>query len=279
MLGALAQVREVIVLRPVDSLKVALPAGLYALQNNLVFFGVSNLSVPVFQVTNQLKVFTTAILSVILLQRSLNGRKWLALCLLFVGISLVQLDVVGYGRSAPITSSSPSSASSPSSSSSSSGPEQRPVLGTVAVVISAFTSGFAGVYFEKMLKGSTASVWLRNVQLGLAGTVFGLIIAYVNDGAAMADRGFFAGWSTLATVIVMDHALGGLIIAVAIKYADNILKTFAMSLSIIVSSVLSIFIFGFSVSFVFAAGTALVLSSTFMYEQPTVSASAPTLPR
>ena len=279
MLGALAQVHEVIVLRPVDSLKVALPAGLYALQNNLVFFGVSNLSVPVFQVTNQLKVFTTAILSVILLQRSLNGRKWLALCLLFVGISLVQLDVVGYGRSAPITSSSPSSASSPSSSSSSSGPEQRPVLGTVAVVISAFTSGFAGVYFEKMLKGSTASVWLRNVQLGLAGTVFGLIIAYVNDGAAMADRGFFAGWSTLATVIVMDHALGGLIIAVAIKYADNILKTFAMSLSIIVSSVLSIFIFGFSVSFVFAAGTALVLSSTFMYEQPTVSASAPTLPR
>ncbi|TTF87017.1 UDP-galactose translocator [Bagarius yarrelli] len=33
--------------------------------------------------------------------------------------------------------------------------------GLVAVVVSCLSSGFAGVYFEKILKGSSASLWLR----------------------------------------------------------------------------------------------------------------------
>jgi len=38
------------------------------------------------------------------------------------------------------------------------------------------------------------------------------------------------------------QALGGLVIAVVIKYADNILKGFATSLSIIVSTLISYFL-------------------------------------
>lgn len=50
---------------------------------------------------------------------------------------------------------------------------QNAMVGMVAVITSCLMSGFAGVYFEKILKGSKQSVWLRNVQLGFLGTLLG----------------------------------------------------------------------------------------------------------
>lgn len=40
------------------------------------------------------------------------------------------------------------------------------VVGLVAVLVACCSSGFAGVYFEKILKESKQSVWVRNIQLG-----------------------------------------------------------------------------------------------------------------
>ena len=42
------------------------------------------------------------------------------------------------------------------------------LIGLVAVLIACFSSGFAGVYFEKLLKGSKVSLWMRNVVLGMS---------------------------------------------------------------------------------------------------------------
>lgn len=58
---------------------------------------------------------------------------------------------------------------------------------------------------------------------------------------------------------------GGLLVAVVVKYADNILKGFACSLAIIITCVLSIFFFGFQLSFQFTVGAALVIGSIFLY--------------
>ena len=41
------------------------------------------------------------------------------------------------------------------------GGNKNAVLGVSAVLAAAATSGFAGVYFEKVLKGSDMSVWVR----------------------------------------------------------------------------------------------------------------------
>ena len=40
------------------------------------------------------------------------------------------------------------------------------LIGFGAVLMSTLTSGFAGVYFEKILKTGPTSVWIRNIQLG-----------------------------------------------------------------------------------------------------------------
>lgn len=41
------------------------------------------------------------------------------------------------------------------------------LIGVLAVLFACFSSGFAGVYFEKILKETKQSVWIRNIQLGL----------------------------------------------------------------------------------------------------------------
>lgn len=145
---------------------------------------------------------------------------------------------------------------------------QNYVVGLVAVVISCLSSGFAGVYFEKILKGSAASVWVRNVQLGIFGTALGLLGLWWNDGAAVAERGFLFGYTGMVWCVIFNQAFGGLLVAVVVKYADNILKGFATSFSIVVSTVMSIYLFGFHVDLLFTVGAGLVIGAVYMYSLP-----------
>jgi len=53
-----------------------------------------------------------------------------------------------------------------------------------------------------------------------------------------------------------------------IKYADNILKGFATSLSIILSSFLSVFLFDYEITLMFTFGGALVIGAVYLYSLP-----------
>jgi len=71
-------------------------------------------------------------------------------------------------------------------------------------------------------------------------------------------------------MVVLNQALGGLVVAVVVKYADSILKGFAMSISIIINSFISILFFNFETHIIFVVGTMLVLSSVYMWRLPDV---------
>jgi solute carrier family 35 (UDP-sugar transporter), member A1/2/3 len=140
-----------------DAWKLSIPALLYVLQNNLQYIAVSNLDVPTFQVTNQMKILTTAGFSVPLLHRKLSKRKWASLALLAIGVGIVQIQ-------AAVASPETSPTVLPSSNVYSQGGDTvdpvlpsastlRPLTGFLAVSAACFTSGLAGVYFEMVLKG------------------------------------------------------------------------------------------------------------------------------
>lgn len=59
---------------------------------------------------------------------------------------------------------------------------QSRTIGFVAVLISCLSSGFAGVYFEKILKGSSISLWLRNMQLGIFAAILAFAGMMIKDG-------------------------------------------------------------------------------------------------
>jgi len=118
------------------------------------------------QVTYQLKLLTTALFSVVMLRKQLSIFQWLSLVVLFAGVAIVQLQPQKSGSrnvSAELK-------------------EQSPALGLAAVLAACVMSGFASVYFEKLLKHTAPSIYLRNIQLGMIGIVFGLFAAFYNDG-------------------------------------------------------------------------------------------------
>ena len=79
--------------------------------------------------------------------------------------------------------------------------------GLVAVVTACCTSGFAGVYFEKILKGAKVSVWMRNIQLGLFSVALGLGGCIYNDYgriSAPSDEGggFFQNYTMVTWFVI-----------------------------------------------------------------------------
>lgn len=150
------------------------------------------------------------------------------------------------------------------------------LMGLLAVLVACFSSGFAGVYFEKILKESKQNVWVRNIQLGLFGLIFGLGGVFVCDGERVHENGLFQGYSGLTWTVVALQALGGLVIAAVITYADNILKGFATSISIILSTFISYFLLDdFDPTSVFFLGAMLVIAATFLYGYESKSAVNP----
>lgn len=51
-----------------------------------------------------------------------------------------------------------------------------------------------------------------------------LSIFFIQDGAGISEKGFFWGYDSFVWFTVIQNALGGLLVAVVVKYADNILK-------------------------------------------------------
>jgi len=251
-----------------DAWKLSIPAILYVVQNSLQFVAISNLPVASFQVTYQMKILTTAAFSVVLLRKKLTGVKWLALLFLAVGVGIVQIQTStgsSVGRSTGVGSAHEFHH------------VMSPLKGFGAVTAACFTSGLAGVYFEMVLKGSKADLWVRNVQLSLFSLIPALLpILYAPTPPGYEHRSFldihlrhfgFWAWATVGIQV-----FGGLVTAVVIKYSDNILKGFATSLSIVLSFLASVALFDFRISGSFVLGAGVVLCATWMYNQPAKAA-------
>ena len=90
-------------------------------------------------------------------------------------------------------------------------------------------------------------MWMRNIQLSILAIPLGVLVCATKHGQGIAEHGFFHGYDLFVVYLVALNATGGLLVAVVVKYADNILKGFACSLAIIISCIVSVFAFGFQV--------------------------------
>jgi UDP-galactose transporter len=230
-----------------DSWKLAIPAALYTFQNSLQYIAVSNLDAATFQVTYQLKILTTAIFSVTMLRRKLSAKQWLSLVILMVGVAIVTVFTSNPPASAP---SHKHMARSLKSTRVPIIPPMNAAIGLMAVITACATSGLAGVYFEKVLKDSAkVTLWVRNMQMSFYSLFPALFIGCIlKDGREIQTIGFFAGYNNVVWAAIICQAVGGLLVALVVNYADNIAKNFATSISIILSFFASVWLFDFKIT-------------------------------
>ncbi|PIO66786.1 UDP-galactose transporter [Teladorsagia circumcincta] len=194
--------------KKMETLKVCIPAFAYAIQNNLYYIALANIDATTYTVTYQLRILTTALLSVLMLGKEISRCQWGALTLSGYGVILVQMDVTP-------------------SNSTNSIPSASKFVGVMATIGMCWTSAFAGVYFEKMLKNVNSNMWIQNIRLSLMTLVFATFTMWSSDGQKIMER-----WTSLVWTMTIAAATSGIVVSAVMKYADNVKKTYCQTLAI-----------------------------------------------
>lgn len=246
-----------VVKRPREIGKLTIPAATYIVQNSLLFVALRHLDAATYSVCYQTKILTTALFSTLLLNKQLSPAKWSALILLAIGVALAKLS--DWSADDMTVTPHPSQGKER---------EQSRLLGFVCVMAASFTSGFAGVYFEKVLKGSKTSLWIRNIQMGIPSIALAVVVVLYRDLGTIATSGFFFGYNARVAGVIFLQAMGGLVVAVVVRYADNIRKAFAAAVSIITSCIMSMLLFNFHPNRRFMLGVSCVCTAVYIYSRP-----------
>ena len=220
----------IVVTQIYDQPLLFVPSLLYVIQNNLLFYGAKRLSPVVYVVCTQMKILTTAFMSVVILRTQLTSEQYSLLVLLTIGVIIVQ----GQGKSGMSRSTSNDTENS--------------TIGVLAVLLACLTSGTAGVLLEKIFKSRTTgrqtafshTVWARNVQLSLISIPFAVLGVLGQDASILFPGNVFRGYDEFVWGVVALQAIGGLLIAYIMKFSNNILKCLAIAISICCCAVYSI---------------------------------------
>ena len=122
-----------------------------------------------------------------------------------------------------------------------------------------------------VLKSSRASIWLRNIQLAFIGIFIAGANCLINDYDGIFNTpdgklGFFRGYNNIVWGVITFQVAGGLIVAMVVKFADNIIKNFATSFSILLSAMVSAYLFNdVQVNFFFVLGASTVMGATYVF--------------
>ena len=231
--------------------------------NILSYVALRNISASLFTICAQLKILTTATFSCVILKRKYSMVKWRALLTLMIGVCIFSEHI---WNDPDIKIST--------------GNRRNMILGTLAVLTEITLSGFASIYFEKVIKTDSdqLNIWERNFQLAFGS--FPVYLTFICMDVN-SDVGLFGGWTWVTFFLAMIGASGGLLVALSIKYGDSILKTLATTGSIVLSSILDhVWLGGPLTPVMMLAGCIVILAIfdyTFDPSQPPLQKKSPPL--
>ncbi|KAJ8498738.1 hypothetical protein OPV22_009290 [Ensete ventricosum] len=219
-----------------------IPAILYLIKNLLQYYIFAYVDAPAYQILKNLNIISTGVLYRIILKKKLSKIQWAAFILLCAGCTTAQLN------------------------STSDRVLQTPVQGWVMAIVMALLSGFAGVYTEAIIKKRPSrNINVQNFWLYVFGMIFNLVAICIQDYDEVMNKGFFHGYSFITVCMVLNHALSGIAVSMVMKYADNIVKVYSTSVAMLLTAVVSVFLFGFHLSLAFFLGSMVVSVSVYLH--------------
>lgn len=219
-----------------------IPAALYLVKNLLQYYIFAYVDAPSYQILKNFNIISTGVLYRVILKRKLSEIQWAAFILLCAGCTTAQLNA------------------------SSDHVLQTPLQGWVMAIVMALLSGFAGVYTEAIIKKRPSrNINVQNFWLYVFGMIFNIVAICVQDFNEVSTKGFFHGYSFITVCMILNHALSGIAVSMVMKYADNIVKVYSTSVAMLLTAIVSVFLFGFHLSLAFFLGSTVVSVSIYLH--------------
>nr|XP_023689650.1 probable UDP-sugar transporter protein SLC35A4 [Paramormyrops kingsleyae] len=226
----------------------ALPALLYALNNNLVVLMQAHMDPSTFQVLSNLKIAFTALLYCVCLRKRLRPSQWLALSLLMGAGMCHSYNNLELGA--------------PSEEGVNKINLHISAWGLLLVLSYCLISGLAAVYTELILKTQKLPLSLQNLFL----YTFGVAVNGVAHlSGAGGELGFLEGYSLTVWAIVAGQAANGLLMSVVMKHGSSITRLFIISCSMLVNTALSWAVLGLQLTPLFALAALLIGLAIHLY--------------
>ncbi|KAH8484942.1 hypothetical protein H0E87_026633 [Populus deltoides] len=226
-----------------DEVKVyPIPAALYLVKNLLQYYIFAYVNAPGYQILKNLNIISTGVLYRIILKRKLSEVQWAGFILLCAGCTTAQLNPT------------------------SDHVLETPLQGWMMAIVMALLSGFAGVYTEAIIKKRPSrNINVQNFWLYVFGMIFNALAIVTQDFDAVVNKGFFYGYSLITTLMILNHALSGIAVSMVMKFADNIVKVYSTSVAMLLTAVVSVFLFDFHLSLAFFLGSTVVSVSVYLH--------------
>lgn len=234
-----------------NSFMYAIPATLYAVDNNLFFVVLRLVTPATLHLLANIKIVFVALLFRFALRRAVNRVQWAALLLLIVGLIVARLDdphatsavsasATRSGAFIVANASAASSASPPNSALStlapsalSTGSVQQPsqfsaiTQGFLLVVLMTACSSVANIALEHLYKTHRQHMLLQQFQLYLYGVALNLACLLAYDYHTIATEGVLRGFNAFVWAVVAASSFTGIAVSFVLKYSDNIGNVFA----------------------------------------------------
>ncbi|KAK9068337.1 hypothetical protein SSX86_012448 [Deinandra increscens subsp. villosa] len=187
------------------------------------------------------------------LKRKLSNLQWMAIVLLAIGTTTSQVKGCGEASCDSLFSS--------------------PIQGYMLGVLSACLSALAGVYTEFLMKKNNDTLYWQNVQLYTFGAIFNMGRLLLDDFRGGFENGpwwerLFSGYTITTWLVVLNLGSTGLLVSWLMKYADNIVKVYSTSMAMLLTMVLSVFLFTFRPTLQLLLGIIICIMSLHMYFAP-----------
>lgn len=228
----------------------AIPAVLYALNNNLVVHMQAYMDPSSYQVLSNLKIASTAILYSFCLDRRLTFRQWFALGLLMTAGVCHSYSSLDWEESEANGDANDQSRL------------HITAWGLFLIFIYCCASGLAAVYTEMVLKRQKLPLSLQNLYL----YVFGVALNLASSFSAIANgRGFLEGYGFVVWVIIAGQAVNGLLMSVVLKHGSGITRLFVISCSMLVNALMSWAMLGLQLTPIFSLPVTMIGLAAYLY--------------
>ncbi|KAB2609686.1 CMP-sialic acid transporter 1-like [Pyrus ussuriensis x Pyrus communis] len=230
-----------------------IPSVIYLIHNNVQFATLVYVDTSTYQILGNLKIVTTGILFRLFLRKKLSNIQWIAIVLLAVGTTTSQVKGCGEASCDSLFSA--------------------PIQGYMLGILSACMSALAGVYTEYLMKKNNDSLYWQNVQLYTFGVIFNIARLLFDDFRGGFENGpwwqrLFNGYSLTTWLVVLNLGSTGLLVSWLMKYADNIVKVYSTSMAMLLTMLLSVYLFTFKPTLQLFLGIIICMMSLHMYFAP-----------